>query len=198
MHRLARMGYLLLAGYCLATAGCGVLGNEAPPESAGVTASEGNTREVEQAVCIHDKCEDGKSLDSSCDACVSSICAVDPYCCNTYWDAQCVQAVSTICGQPQACLAFPTITCPWSRYRCATWGRVGPDFETNYVLTPSAGGSFSYAGIDDSCCSGTDMTRQPGFLCPKQPHPDGSCAYNVGDGYGTISYRYPNQCSACD
>jgi hypothetical protein len=88
--------------------------------------------------------------------------------------------------------------CPYApgSYTCATWGKVGADAPTNYVLTYIWGGYFSYAGINQACCQGQDMTRQPGFLCPRQP--DGSCAYNVGDGYGSISYRYPEQCGACD
>jgi hypothetical protein len=58
--------------------------------------------------CAHDKCISGTKLTSGCDACVTQVCAADAYCCNTQWDATCVQEVGTICGlscgaQPAPC-----------------------------------------------------------------------------------------------
>jgi len=58
--------------------------------------------------CAHDKCIAGGKLTSGCDACVTQICAADPYCCSTQWDSQCVSEVNSICGlscaaQPVAC-----------------------------------------------------------------------------------------------
>jgi hypothetical protein len=47
--------------------------------------------------CAHGRCSTGAALNSGCDSCVSSICAVDPYCCNTYWDSICVNEVSSVC-----------------------------------------------------------------------------------------------------
>ncbi|MCK6589040.1 MAG: M57 family metalloprotease [Polyangiaceae bacterium] len=60
------------------------------------------------AQCAHDKCISGSALTSGCDACVTQICAADPYCCSTSWDSQCVQEVNSICGlscgaQPAPC-----------------------------------------------------------------------------------------------
>ncbi|MEZ4299800.1 MAG: CAP domain-containing protein [Polyangiaceae bacterium] len=49
--------------------------------------------------CPHDKCTIGTKLASSCNTCVSQICAADPYCCNTYWDQSCVNKVSSVCNQ---------------------------------------------------------------------------------------------------
>jgi len=52
--------------------------------------------------CAHDKCEQGDPLDPTCDACVDSICADDPYCCDSgggAWDALCVGSVASICGE---------------------------------------------------------------------------------------------------
>ncbi|MBV1859771.1 MAG: hypothetical protein KUG77_15270, partial [Nannocystaceae bacterium] len=49
--------------------------------------------------CAHDECIQGATLTSACDPCVTSICAVDPYCCSTYWDSICVGEVSSVCGE---------------------------------------------------------------------------------------------------
>jgi hypothetical protein len=96
---------------------------------------------------------------------------------------------------------------------CATWYKTTGKVLTNYALTaPDANGFFSYSGFDGILCPAPptpplsvppappapppppyqDMRLIPGYLCPAQP--DGSCAYNVGNGYGSISYVYPNQC----
>lgn len=58
-----------------------------------------------QGSCAHTLCSTGAKLTAGCDSppaassCVSSICAVDPYCCNTLWDNLCVDEVATVCGQ---------------------------------------------------------------------------------------------------
>jgi hypothetical protein len=48
--------------------------------------------------CAHGVCASGAALTSTCDGCVSSICAADPYCCNNFWDGICVGEVASICG----------------------------------------------------------------------------------------------------
>jgi vibriolysin len=48
--------------------------------------------------CAHDKCTVGGALTSGCDPCVTSICAVDSFCCSTSWDSLCVGEVSSVCG----------------------------------------------------------------------------------------------------
>jgi hypothetical protein len=51
--------------------------------------------------CAHTPCSQGGPLASNCDAgfggCVGTICGLDPYCCNTFWDAACVTEVATFC-----------------------------------------------------------------------------------------------------
>jgi hypothetical protein len=47
---------------------------------------------------IHDKCTTGTALATTSDACVSSVCAVDPFCCTSGWDSICVSEVRTVCG----------------------------------------------------------------------------------------------------
>lgn len=51
------------------------------------------------AGCAHDKCYEGASLAAGCDTCVAQICAVDPSCCSTAWDAACVSQVTSVCKQ---------------------------------------------------------------------------------------------------
>jgi hypothetical protein len=48
--------------------------------------------------CSHSPCVQGAALVSSCNACVSTICSLDPYCCNNFWDSQCVGEVLSYCG----------------------------------------------------------------------------------------------------
>jgi len=51
------------------------------------------------STCSHSLCSTGGVLTSGCDSCVTSICAVDSYCCSTAWDSICVGEVSSVCGQ---------------------------------------------------------------------------------------------------
>jgi hypothetical protein len=48
--------------------------------------------------CQHDECDAGGKLDAGCSACATDVCAADPYCCNTQWDAVCVSQVPAECG----------------------------------------------------------------------------------------------------
>lgn len=59
--------------------------------------------ELVVGVCGQNLCAEALSpLDVSCMPCVSDICSVDPFCCATAWDGQCVGEVGSICG----------LTCP--------------------------------------------------------------------------------------
>jgi hypothetical protein len=49
--------------------------------------------------CAHDICTSGKKLTKTCDPCVTKICAADSFCCNSSWDATCVDEVTDICGE---------------------------------------------------------------------------------------------------
>ncbi len=51
------------------------------------------------STCVHPICATGTALASTCDACVTQLCAQDAYCCAVEWDATCVSEVTTICGQ---------------------------------------------------------------------------------------------------
>jgi hypothetical protein len=48
--------------------------------------------------CGHDKCASGTALANGCEACVTSICKADSFCCNNSWDSICVGEVQSVCG----------------------------------------------------------------------------------------------------
>lgn len=50
------------------------------------------------STCEHAVCSTGTPLVSTCDTCPTTLCARDPYCCATAWDATCVGEVASICG----------------------------------------------------------------------------------------------------
>ncbi len=50
------------------------------------------------AECAHPVCAAGGPLDATCTQCATDLCAQDPYCCSTAWDATCVGEVASICG----------------------------------------------------------------------------------------------------
>jgi hypothetical protein len=55
--------------------------------------------------CAHSVCTQGAALDAaSCVDCVSDVCAIDPFCCVTGWDAVCVTAAKTssTCKSPSS------------------------------------------------------------------------------------------------
>jgi len=53
------------------------------------------------APCAFNPCTatPGTPLNLTCHPCVANVCALNPSCCTTSWDATCVAAVGTICGQ---------------------------------------------------------------------------------------------------
>ncbi|AFE07234.1 branched-chain amino acid ABC transporter2C amino acid-binding protein [Corallococcus coralloides DSM 2259] len=48
--------------------------------------------------CTHSECTAGVALPQGCSSCASTVCAVDPYCCSTYWDGTCVTEAKQMCG----------------------------------------------------------------------------------------------------
>jgi hypothetical protein len=72
-------------------------------------AAGGRTLASAELSCHHDKCTTGSALVSTSSACISSICAVDSFCCTSGWDGFCIQEVRTICG---------SLTCAESEGSC--------------------------------------------------------------------------------
>lgn len=68
---------------------CGLSCTRPPQES-----DDGGAEE-----CVHPICATGGPLTSGCDACVTTLCTQDPYCCAVEWDATCVGEVTSICNQ---------------------------------------------------------------------------------------------------
>jgi hypothetical protein len=60
---------------------------------------DGDALDAPQNTCAHDLCATGAKLVASCDPCVEQICGSDSYCCDTKWSSQCVDEVSSICGE---------------------------------------------------------------------------------------------------
>src|SRR5262249_12222820 len=50
------------------------------------------------SACGHDVCTTGSPLSAGCDPCAAIVCASQPGCCATRWDAICVGAASLACG----------------------------------------------------------------------------------------------------
>jgi hypothetical protein len=70
------------------------------------------------APCSHSPCQTGATLNPLCDWCVGSICSVDSYCCNTWWDSICVGEVWSVCGQRCDCGALCTVGNPFNAFAC--------------------------------------------------------------------------------
>jgi hypothetical protein len=95
-------------------------------------------------ICPHEVCTTGDALDTGCSTCVKDICAVDPYCCASYWDSLCVSEAETVCGKdcPDVCgdgICSPSETCETCMLDCCG---VPPPPEP----TPSDGGPGADAG----------------------------------------------------
>ncbi|MBI4704238.1 MAG: hypothetical protein HY744_24270 [Deltaproteobacteria bacterium] len=66
--------------------------------------------------CEHDLCEVGDPLSDGCESCVETVCGEDPYCCESYWDDQCIKEADSLCDagccgngscQGQSCASCP-------------------------------------------------------------------------------------------
>ncbi len=122
--------------------------------------------------CAHDDCATGGPLANGCDACVTSICAVDSYCCTTAWDSICVGEVGSVCGKScsgptcahdectvganltSGCDACVTQICAVDSYCCSTaWDRLCVN-EVGSVCGKSCGGPTCAHAI---CATGGNL-----------------------------------------
>lgn len=62
--------------------------------------------------CAHSLCANAGALANGCSSCVSSICALDAFCCTTAWDAQCIAEVVEYCSDWSctSCAHSPCLT----------------------------------------------------------------------------------------
>lgn len=138
----------------------------------------------------HDQCTTGEAMDASCNACVSSICNADPFCCQTSWDQTCVDEVDQFCagecsgggcshdecsqGGPleDGCSACVTDVCDADPFCCGTdWDQtcVG---EADSICGICAGGGCAHdecqtgGPLDENCstCAGA-ICGADSFCC---------------------------------
>ncbi|APR88285.1 hypothetical protein A7982_13634 [Minicystis rosea] len=50
------------------------------------------------STCSHSECATGTKLKTGCDACVTTVCKSDTYCCSTSWDSTCVSEAKSWCA----------------------------------------------------------------------------------------------------
>jgi hypothetical protein len=65
-------------------------------------------QDLNSDICSHDICQTGAAVSRTCNQhnfCAFNICKTDPNCCAITWDARCVEAVASVCGQ--SCLPSP-------------------------------------------------------------------------------------------
>jgi hypothetical protein len=87
--------------------------------------------------CTHNECTTGQPLNTSCGACAADLCAVDPYCCTTFWDSICVGEVSSVCDS----LACHTDAC------------VHTECSTGLVLSSTCSPCAQHiCSVDPYCC----------------------------------------------
>ena len=115
--------------------------------------------------CAHDDCTTGGALANGCNACVSSICAVDPYCCTTGWDSICVGEVGSVCGQ--------TCGSQCAHDECKTGG----------TLTSGCDTCVTAICLVDSYCCATAWDRlcvnEVGSVCGKSCSGGPTCAHPI-------------------
>ena len=76
-------------------------GSTTPPTDAGTsgTVDAGGDAGLIPGTCTHDVCTAGDKLGQACDDCTMKVCAVDSYCCDTYWGLSCFDTVQKQCGK---------------------------------------------------------------------------------------------------
>lgn len=75
-------------------------GSGTPPtgvDAGGADAGDSGT--LIPGTCTHDVCTAGEKLGQACDDCTMKVCAVDSYCCDTYWGLSCFDTVQKQCGK---------------------------------------------------------------------------------------------------
>lgn len=95
--RMALLSGMALTGMLACSASSSELhaSTEQRIEAPGLAGDAGDT---DGGTCAHAICATGGGLQATCDPCATQLCAQDPYCCSTSWDATCVGEVASICG----------------------------------------------------------------------------------------------------
>jgi hypothetical protein len=104
----------------------------------------GSALSVAARAPLHDKCTSGSALPGTPDACVSAICAADPFCCNTAWDGLCVSEVRTVCD---------SLTCPEANGTCGHSLCDAGASLVNSCDSTKADCVSSVCAVDSFCCN---------------------------------------------
>jgi len=90
--------------YCCDTFWDNICVNRARTDCSNLSCTGNPGTSLSAGTCTHAVCTEGAPLFAGCDdppltpSCTDAICAVDPTCCSTAWDATCVQMVDSVCG----------------------------------------------------------------------------------------------------
>ncbi|MFO0631369.1 MAG: MopE-related protein [Nannocystaceae bacterium] len=108
--------------------------------------------------CAHSLCVNSTALANGCSSCVSEVCAVDPFCCASGWDAICINEVATICAD------WSCTTCTHSP--CLQGGALVSTCDTgpNCVSTICASDPFCCSTSWDALCVG-EVASLCGITC---------------------------------
>jgi hypothetical protein len=155
--------------------------------------------------CAHDECDVGDALEEGCSECATDLCAADPYCCDTKWDALCVSKTEQYCnglcgGGPTMCAHDPcstgdalesgcdpcvTAVCNADSECCNPNGSFGWD---EYCVSAAENGVMNSA-CDGTCCAHDPCSQGVGLtetcsscsasVCGADPY----CCTNTWDTY---------------
>jgi hypothetical protein len=115
--------------------------------------------------CSHDVCQVGDPLDPGCTMCTAQICAVDAFCCQSFWDDLCVDEVASVCGQMcGGCLPNGSV-CMLDGDCCSM--NCGPGNHCNGPMCTPDGGMCQ---VDGDCCN----ANCNGGICGPSCQPNGA------------------------
>jgi hypothetical protein len=86
---------LVLSTFALA---CSTAGTD-PPGVARARLEETDAGTDAAVACAHATCTAGVALTLGCDACTTTVCTADPYCCQVTWDETCVGERKSLCAE---------------------------------------------------------------------------------------------------
>jgi hypothetical protein len=127
--------------------------------------------------CSHNECENGDPLDATCNTCVSQICSVDPFCCDTAWSDECIGKVETVCGQSCETTTVstlpppPTSTVPSTDTTVPSGGTTLPDGSTTPDGTVPEGSTLPGGGTGSTVPGTIPPTTLPGDTTLPPPIP---------------------------
>lgn len=103
--------------------------------------------------CVHATCGAGAALVSGCSPCATTVCGVDPYCCQVAWDETCVGEAKSLCaGGCESAPAPETEPVPVPEAGAPACAH--PVCQAGGSLTASCGGCpQTVCGADPYCCS---------------------------------------------